>query len=179
MLFQEVQQMRQNKIIWLVFVLYPLVALMILWGTFSQLVLDKPFGDNPTSDLGLILTNIFTFVIMGGIFWLLMAANLTTEVRTDGIYVRYPPFVRKFQAYHWDDLAEIYVRKYRPIWEYGGWGWRAGLMGKGQAYNIRGNQGLQFVMQNGKRLLIGTQKPDELQEAIEQAQRDNQKRRSF
>jgi len=46
-------------------------------------------------------------------------------------------------------------------------GFRCGFRkGSGKAYNMKGNQGAQLVFKNGKRLLIGSQKPDELAEAI-------------
>ncbi|MHC4187375.1 MAG: hypothetical protein ACYSRQ_04200 [Planctomycetota bacterium] len=65
-----------------------------------------------------------------------------------------------------EDLKECYIRTYRPIKEYGGWGIRYGFGESGKAYNVKGNQGLQLVFENGKRLLIGTQKPKRLLEAV-------------
>ena len=52
-----------------------------------------------------------------------------------------------------------------PISEYLGWGIRAGSNGK--AYNVKGNIGLQLVLKNDKRVLFGTQQPNELQKAID------------
>lgn len=46
--------------------------------------------------------------------------------------------------------------------EYGGWGLRLGGFGKGQAYNISGDKRLQLEFTTGQRLLIGTNKPEEL-----------------
>jgi hypothetical protein len=59
---------------------------------------------------------------------------------------------------------KCYVRKYKPLAEFGGWGLRFGVSGK--AYNISGNKGLQLELTNNKKLLIGTQKPEELSEAL-------------
>jgi hypothetical protein len=59
-------------------------------------------------------------------------------------------------------VASIEVRKYSPIKEYGGWGFRYGFK-NGKAYNISGNMGLQLILKNGDRILIGTQKPEELE----------------
>ncbi len=97
-----------------------------------------------------------------GVFWFL---KLETEVRRDGLYVRYYPFHIQFKKFGADDLSEYYARKYRPIWEYGGWGIRCSF-GKGKAYNVSGNKGVQLVFKNGKRLLIGSQRVEELEEAI-------------
>ncbi|MBX2959059.1 MAG: hypothetical protein KF732_03800 [Flavobacteriales bacterium] len=60
----------------------------------------------------------------------------------------------------------MYVRQYSPLTEYGGWGIRLGLFGKGTAYNVSGNKGLQLEFTNNKKLLIGTNKPNELTETL-------------
>jgi hypothetical protein len=96
-------------------------------------------------------------------FWL---AKLQTQVRSDGLYVRFFPFHIKFKRFAFEDFSEYYAREYRPIWEYGGWGIRYTFR-NGRAYNIRGNKGLQIVCKNGKKLLIGSQKPQELVAAID------------
>jgi hypothetical protein len=90
--------------------------------------------------------------------------KLTTEVRQDGIYLRFfPLWVR--QTIPFSDIARYEARTYRPILEYGGWGVRYGW--KGKAYNVRGNRGVQLELRDGKRLLIGSQRPEELARAIE------------
>jgi hypothetical protein len=71
-------------------------------------------------------------------------------------------------------LAEIVswdARTYRPILEYGGWGIRYSPFGKGWAYNISGNQGVQLELMNGKRILIGSQRAEELARTIAEAKR--------
>jgi len=110
----------------------------------------------------LILAGVFVPIIIAALFWLL---KLETEVRPDGLYVRYFPFHIHFKKFNADDLSEYFARKYNPIREYGGWGIRYGLR-KGKAYNVSGNKGVQLVFKSGKRLLIGSQKAQELEEAI-------------
>lgn len=51
------------------------------------------------------------------------------------------------------------MRTYSPLSEYGGWGYKGGL---GKAYSTGGRQGLQLVLANGDRLLLGTQRPAEM-----------------
>jgi hypothetical protein len=99
---------------------------------------------------------------IGGLFWVL---KLETEVRPDGLYVRYFPFHIHFKRFGAEDFSEYYARTYRPIREYGGWGIRCSF-GKGKAYNVSGNKGVQLVFKSGKRLLIGSQRDEELEEAI-------------
>ena len=53
--------------------------------------------------------------------------------------------------------------------EYGGWGLRGGFFlnkGKGTAYNVSGNIGIQLEFVNGKKILIGTHKRDEVDRVL-------------
>jgi hypothetical protein len=90
--------------------------------------------------------------------------QLETEVRTDGVFIRYFPFHLRASWFSAQELSECYARQYRPILEYGGWGIRYGW--KGRAYNVSGNKGVQLVFTNGRRLLIGSKRPQELETAI-------------
>ncbi|MHC4911405.1 MAG: DUF6141 family protein [Planctomycetota bacterium] len=110
----------------------------------------------------LIAVGILLPIAIAVLFWLL---KLQTEVRTDGLYVRFFPFHINFKIFTAEDLSEHYARTYRPILEYGGWGIRCGWRG-GRAYNVSGNQGVQLVLKDGKRLLIGSQRAEELAEAL-------------
>jgi hypothetical protein len=56
------------------------------------------------------------------------------------------------------------VQTYRPIRDYGGWGIRYGRGGK--AYNVSGNRGVMLELSDGQKLLIGSQRPEELANAI-------------
>lgn len=63
------------------------------------------------------------------------------------------------------NVVRAYYRAYNPIHEYGGWGIRTGR--NGRAFNMRGNEGVQLVLASGKRVLVGSQRPDELAQAIQ------------
>ena len=63
-------------------------------------------------------------------------------------------------------MSRHYVHTYDPIGEYGGWGIKYGKMGK--AYNVSGNRGVQLEFADRKSILIGSQKPEQLDSAIEQ-----------
>lgn len=67
------------------------------------------------------------------------------------------------------DIASAQVRTYSPIMEYGGWGIRWGRGGR--AYNARGNRGVQLVLRSGERVLVGSQRPEELLEALQDVPR--------
>ena len=101
----------------------------------------------------------------------LFVLNLETEISKEGISVRFFPFHLKKKFFSWDEIAKAEVREYSPLLEYGGWGIRRGK--SGVAYNVKGNMGLQLVLKSGKKILIGTQKAEELKQIL--AERENKK----
>ncbi len=97
------------------------------------------------------------------LFWQM---RLMTRITEEGIYVRFVPFHFKEQFYPWESIESAQVRTYSPLMEYGGWGIKYGFNGQGKVFNVAGDQGLQLVFKSGEKLLIGTQKPTEIQAAV-------------
>ena len=93
---------------------------------------------------------------------LMSSLKLYTRIDNVGIHYRFRPFHRREQVIYWDEIDSAQVRKYSPVLEYGGWGMRT-MSRNGKAYNVKGEYGIQVVKKNGKRILIGTQDPEEAQ----------------
>jgi len=108
---------------------------------------------------------VVPLLIILAIILFFIRSKLYTIIDESAIYYRFPPFINYEKKLTKSDISELYVRKYKPIWEYGGWGYRI-RFGKGKALNVSGNQGLQIVLSNGKGLLIGTQKPEQMRRVI-------------
>lgn len=155
--YKETQSFRQ----WYIWII--LIGINGLWvfGIYRQVIQGIPFGNNPVSNNGLLLIAFLTVafsLFFGNI-------KLTTIVKEDGIYVQFFPLQLSLKKYAFSELAHIYIRKYSGLKEYGGWGYRFGING-GMAYTASGSDGLQLVTIDGKKLLIGTQNPDELKEVL-------------
>jgi hypothetical protein len=116
------------------------------------------------SDTALAVTGTLLIVLEIGIVAMFAAMKLITEVRSDGLYIRFLPFHLSFRRIPLEDMAGFEARMYRPIREYGGWGIRFGRGGR--AYNVSGNRGVRIDYANGKHILIGSQRADELAAAI-------------
>lgn len=65
------------------------------------------------------------------------------------------------------EILDAEALVYRPIRDYGGWGLR-GSRGN-RAWNMRGDRGVLLTRSDGRKVLIGSQKPRELLEALERA----------
>ena len=169
--FAEAQHFRQ---VWFWLILggsAVLTAGIFGYGLYVQLVQGRPWGDNPMSDTALIVTSSLMFLLEGGLIALFAAAHLRTEVRDDGLYLRFVPFHLSFHRLPLADVAQVEAVTYRPIMDYGGWGIKHsfGSPGgtKGKVYNISGNRGVKLTYYAGNHLLIGSQQPDTLAAAIE------------
>lgn len=153
-LFKERQRFKQ----WWLWLIFLGINGFFLFGVFKQVISGQQFGNKPMSNEGLILLTGIVILLT----FLLINCHLDTIIKKEGVYVRFFPFHLKFKHYEWTELRKSFVREYVPIKEYGGWGLRLGMFTNGTAFNISGNQGLQLEFINNKKLLIGTNKPDEL-----------------
>ncbi len=92
--------------------------------------------------------------------WLL---RLIVEVHDDAVHIQFIPMWRK-RVIRLDEIRSAQARTYRPIREYGGWGlrWGPGRM----AYNVSGDRGVLLELAGGRRVMIGSQRPEELEAAI-------------
>ncbi len=158
-LFEEKQRFSQ----WWLWLILIGINGVFLFGAYKQIIQNDAFGNKPMSNEGLL----FTLAIVMLVTLLFLSLRLETVIKNDGIYVRFFPVHIKFKFYAWGGLKKCYIRTYAPILEYGGWGLRVGLFGKGKAFNVSGNKGLQLEFQDGSKLLIGTNKPDALQAALQ------------
>lgn len=153
LLFEEEQSFVGT---WIWYIVIGIAVLSIGGSAFGLLFTNESEGY-----IGLIIAAITT----GGIIVLFSTSKLYVNIDQQNIYYRFPPFVNSEKILTKEDVKEIYVRKYKPIVEYGGWGYRFRFR-SGRAANVAGNIGLQIILTNDKKLLIGTQKPDLMEEAL-------------
>lgn len=162
--FHEEQQFRQPWL-WAVMGISLLAGFLpVAWGMVRQLVFGIPWGNHPTSNAVLLAIGLSVFALNGALFALFWSARLTTEVRADSLYLRFFPFHWNWLRFGWDEILNSEAVTYNPIGEYGGWGIRYG--GSGRAYNVSGNRGVRLQFANGKSLLVGSQRADELAAAL-------------
>ncbi|MBM3404295.1 MAG: hypothetical protein FJY10_05340 [Bacteroidetes bacterium] len=163
------EEQRFDQLWFRLIILSAWVPLIVIFGfgLYQQLVLKKPWGNHPISDLWLILSTLFVFLIMSGATWLVFSIRLITEVTDAGLMYRFPPLINRYKTLDRHSIASFETRQYNPVREYGGWGIRAGGGKRGIAYNVKGKFGLQLHLHNGKKILFGTQRPDALKMAME------------
>jgi len=160
-LFSEKQSTKPTWV-WMMFLV--LLAIFI-YTLVMQEFFNKPVGNEPASATVMWLNGGLLLLV----FLLIKNMLLRVEIRDDGIYYKYSPIHRKWRTIPYSKIKRAYIRKYNALKEYGGYGVRLGLGAKGRALNVRGNMGLQLEFNDNKsNLLIGTQKPEKLKEALKQ-----------
>lgn len=153
-IFEEKQRFIQ---VWL-WVIILGVSIMVIVKTPLQLI--ESAGNGPMSASS-IVSLIFSFVCIIGLNALFYFSLLKTKISSSGVEITFHPFINTPKIFKWEHIEKAFVRKYQPIWEYGGWGIRHRW--NSIAYNTSGNKGLQLILKSGKKVLIGTQKPEELE----------------
>lgn len=105
------------------------------------------------------------FVVVGVVSAFVYSLRLETEVRDDGIYVKMWPLHRSFRRISWAEIERYEAKRYEPIREFGGWGvrWAPG----GVAYNVGGDRGVRIERTDGRSVLLGSRRADDLAEAID------------
>ena len=148
-LFEETQRFKQVWI-WIILIGVSLVMLYQLTMALTE--------SNPATESLTALTIALFLVI--GVNIIIYSARLKTKIDNEGVSITFKPLINKPKLFACEEIDRAFVRKYKPIWEYGGWGIR--YRWSGRAYNTSGNIGLQLIMKSGKKILIGTRKPEEL-----------------
>lgn len=166
LIYREEQPFRQSIVPWIM-----LVFMLILIGGFGvsfyqQLYLGRPYGDEPMSNNGLIWSSIISFVVMSSVFIFILSGCLVTEIWSDGIRYKFPPLIRRMRYIAIADIEDIKVEKYRPLIEFGGWGWRRRFLTRKTAFNVSGRIGVRVTLKKGSQILFGTQQQEDMKRAV-------------
>ena len=136
-------------------------AALAWWPFFQQIIGGRPVGRNPAPDWAVWLIWLFIGIGLPLVFGRM---SLLVEVTTEQIRIRYRPFLRR--TIPLSDLSRAGARTYSPLKEYGGWGIK-GWSKANMAYSISGDRGVELTFTDGRRLLLGSRRADELASAIQ------------
>ena len=155
--FREVQRFRMP---WLLVVVSLLAA--SAWALFVvRILFGREVGTSPAPDglvwliLALIGVVLPAIVIFG---------RMVTMVVDDALVIRWLPIGGTRIPY--EQIREVEVAEYRPLRDYGGWGIRW-TPWAGWAWNVHGRRGVRLVLEDGRRVMVGSQQPEALAAALD------------
>ena len=93
---------------------------------------------------------------------LFLSFTLTTRIEANSLSYRFFPFTR-WRTFRFEEIEALDLVEYNGLWEYGGWGikWN----GDTWSYTTGGKWGI-IVKTTDKKFLLGTQKPEEFRQVI-------------
>ncbi|MBN2639647.1 MAG: hypothetical protein JXR65_11245 [Bacteroidales bacterium] len=178
--YKEEQSMRSSPSIWALYVGFLATVGIMAFGLYQQLILDKPFGNHPTSNANLEIIFAVILVFFTAIIFFISRLKLITIIDEQGIKIGFFPHLMKVKSIAKEKISRYEVRKYRPFIEYGGWGLHSRGKGGpirrrrwGIAYNVKGNMGLQLYLKYGAKILIGTQNPSGIERAMNKLMKED------
>lgn len=158
-IFKETQRFNQ----WWMHLIMVILFLFLMLALYRWFVLGVSMGNVSASDsVGQIVVVLSVVPVL--VF--LYTIKLKTLIDEKGIHYQFFPIHLSHKTLRWEEIQHCYVRVYSPLKEFGGWGYRISLSDKGRALNIRGNEGIQIVGTNGKKLLLGTQHKKKAEEIL-------------
>jgi uncharacterized membrane protein len=156
-LFKEEQGFRQLWVWLIMLVSFGLPIVLVLAEIVEQ---GTQSDDTRTLYIVLVVLVVLALPFVG----LFLKMKLTVEINENGLRFKFPPLKNKWNVIEKQEIVQYEVRQYKPISEYGGWGIKGNK--KNRAYNVNGNIGLQLELCNGRKVLLGTQKKQAIEHAM-------------
>lgn len=156
--YREVQQLRQ---VWLWVVV--LIAAALMWyAAARQLLLGIPFGSGAISDQNMTLCWLIFGVVIPALG---LSIRLVTEVRDDGVYVRFFPLQFRPTRIAFTEIKGCKLRaRRRPL----GRGSRgARRTARNGARSEPDHDAIELQLRGGEPVVIGSLQPQELHKAIQ------------
>lgn len=165
-LFQEKQKFNQK---WLlsIMVLANLSAFTpLIMGIYYQFYLEKPWGNQPMSDSGLLIVTILIMLIFLTLDFVVFKIQLETEIKDHQIFYKYFPFIQRYKSHQREEIESYYIKENLSFWKFGGYGYKKNIFKKTTKILVSGRSALILKLKNGKTLILGTNNPETLRSAM-------------
>lgn len=163
--FREEQNLSDLKLWFILMALSAAISGGIFFALYMQLKLQQPVADKLT-DTQLIIGGVSILLITALVDWLILSSKIEVEVRSGDLRYRFKPFIMTWQIVKSKQIQDYHIKEITSIRETGGLGYRI-RPGGVKALSAKGNMYMELSYNKGKKLLLGTQKPAELQRVME------------
>ena len=136
---------------------------LIYWIEFN----GETYGNPVDTNRGMIFTAGGCSLTCWIIYFMLTLSRLYIKITDNGVFFRFSPYHNKERFISKEEITAFSVRKFNVYREFGGYGLKKIKGKKTWALTVKGNTGLEIIMQNGKKVMLGTQRPDFILTAME------------
>jgi hypothetical protein len=137
--------------------IYSLLILAGLIGAYLSLdkvLMNLPFAWN---DGSMMLYVLAVFILPVTLLLIFSITRFDSIINDDGIFYRWMPYKKTFNMIDWSAVKELYIVEARTR-----------SLGKTKTHNhgethfLGGQYGLQIIMKSGRKIFLGTKKPEEV-----------------
>jgi hypothetical protein len=157
-LFDEEQSFGQLRLRWMLALPPAALSVLIIW----QVVLGHPWGKHPMSNGGLIVLTVFLWLV----YLRLIRVRLVTNVLLGELTVGLQGLWRA-RRIPFGNIKAVKIVTFNPLRDFGGYGIRS--TSRGKAYVAGGTRGVRLELKDGSVLVIGSNRPEELSQALRPA----------
>jgi len=157
-IYYHEEQRMDKPWLWLIFSLVS--ALIFSYGLYQQLVLKKPWGENPLNDKGLIFVSVAVTLIFVIVYCVYKSAKMTVDITDRGIVLHYKPYIKNEIIFRFEEIESYHKKEYSLIKDVGGRGIKKRPLHKLTSYTVSGRKSVFLKMKSGRKVIIGTQRPE-------------------
>jgi hypothetical protein len=128
---------------------------LLIW----QVILGHQWGKHPMSNADVIIWTVVLWLI----YFRLITVRLVTEVRQGELRIAMRGLWR-LRRVPLNRIRSVETIAHNIARDYGGYGFRSTR--EGHAYVAAGDRGVRFTLTDGEKLVVGSERPDELAAAV-------------
>ena len=153
--------------LWLVFSLVS--ALIFSYGLYQQLVLKRPWGDNPMNDRGLIYVSVAVTLAFTIIYFVYKNIRMIIDITGSAIVLKYVPYLKNDVVFRFEEIESFHKKEYTLFKGVGGRGIKRNPLRRLTSYTVSGKKSVVLNLKSGHKVLIGTQRPEAFVSSIARA----------
>lgn len=156
--FQEVQRLRDNR--WILLLIFGIALgamLPLIYGLYWQVVKGVQWGNEPMKDSELIVMTIFVFTALIIMVFVMMSLRLEVFIDDEGVHYRMVPVKGKWRIVTPSQISSYTFADRYKLFESGGIGHHRNILKNTRSFRIFGGKHMTLTLNDGHRLLLGTQ----------------------
>lgn len=141
--------------------LLPWLLVVFIWAvSICQIYNNELLSKNLVVDIAVL------FLIPLIVTLLLFLFKLSIKVDKEYLKFKMFPFHWNYQKIKLDEIKNVSAKKYNIDRSFHGWGFGISSNRKHKSYTVKGYEGIEISLNDGKKIFIGTQQPESLIESL-------------